>query len=364
MRALSSACRGTAEPSNRRSFTASDADARAEAEHRAWLDRYLPVEQAIMVDRERRRERRLELRAKRREERAREFGDVCEASEGLAARWHRGEFFTGEEFVHTLLRDGGYLAYLDWARRYSSERVDALRGAARRPLYYARENERRRALAAERRKVRRRMTENPCPTKEQILDAWLKVRESHEATIRFGGLIEDLECYLDNSLIRDEDGAIVGRCPGVKGWLKDNLPALWLRYTTVMRYKAAAKKLRQIAGLSDPTPVDRVLAPEGEAREDTGDCGTEGSPDVAVVRARAVWLEVAAGAGGSPTSLVARIDALVDPERVEDANMLREWRERYENEITVRTRKNWWRRLLKRVAGEALEKRLVGTMAG
>ena len=54
-----------------------------------------------------------------------------------------------------------------------------------------------------------------------------------------------------------------------------------------------------------------------------------------------------ASAGGSPTSLVARIDALVDPERVEDANMLREWRERYENEITVRTRKRWWRRLLK-----------------
>ena len=350
-----------------------DADARAEAEHQAWLDRYLPVEQAIMADRERRRERRLELRAKRREERARAFGDACEASEGLAVRWRNGEFLAGEEFVRTLLRDGGYLAYLDWARRYSSGRVDALRGSLWRPLYYARENERRRALAAERRKIRRRATENPCPTKEQILDAWLRVKESHEATIRFGGLIEDLECYLDNSLIRDEDGAIVGRCPGVKGWLKDNLPALWLRYTTVMRYKAAAKKLRQIVGISDPTPVDRVLAPEGAAVGDYGadDVASAGgkatgdgeggvkmhkneareTPDVAVVRARAVWLEVAAGAGGSPTSLVARIDALVDPERVEDANMLREWRERYECEITVRTRKKWWRRLLKRVAG-------------
>ena len=343
---------------------ASAADARAEAEHQAWLDRYLPVEQAIMADRERRRERRLELRAKRREERARAFGDACEASEGLAVRWRNGEFLAGEEFVRTLLRDGGYLAYLDWARRYSSGRVDALRGSLRRPLYYARENERRRALAAERRKIRRRSTENPCPTKEQILDAWLRVKESHEATVRFGGLIEDLECYLDNSLIRDGDGAIVGRSPGVKGWLKDNLPALWLRYTTVMRYKAAAKKLRQIAGLSDPVPVDRVLAPEGEAKEAAGDCGAEDAPGVAVVRARAVWLEVAAGAGGSPTSLVARIDALVDPERVEDTNMLREWRERYENEITVRTRVKWWRRLLKRVAGEAFEKRLVGTMAG
>ena len=364
---------------NQAETPACDADARAEAEHQAWLDRYLPVERAVMADRERRRERRLLLRAKRREERAREFGDLCEASDGMAARWRRGEFFPGEELVRTLIRDYGYLAYLGWARRYSSGRVDALRGALRRPLYYARENERRRALAAERRKVRRRTTENPCPTKEQILEAWLRVKESHEATVRFGGLIEDLECYLDNSLIRDGDGAIVGRCPGVKGWLKDNLPALWLRYTTVMRYKAAAKKLRQVVGLSDPTPVDRALAPEavdagaGAAEGSAGDYGAEdaaasaggvaadvaegagarlgragAAPDVAVVRARALWLEVAAGAGSSPTSLVARIDALVDPEGVEDANMLAGWKAKYENEITERMKLRWWQRMAPR----------------
>ena len=316
------------------------AEERAAAEHREWLARYLPVEQAVMADCERRRERRLELRAKRRADDARAFGDVCESSEGRSVCWRRGEFGPCEELVRFLARDSGYILYLDWMRRLSSGRVDALRGAMRRPLYYARENERRRALAAERRRIRRRTTENPCPTKEQILDAWLHVKDSHEATIRFGGLIEDLECYLDNSLVRDEGGAIVGRCPGVKGWLKDNVPALWLKYTTVMRYKAAAKKLRQLAGLSDPTPVDAVLVPA--AKE---------APDVAVVRARAVWLEVAASAGRSPTSLVARIDALVDPERVDDANMLREWRERYENEITVRTRKRWWRRLVGKIAG-------------
>jgi len=360
------------------------ADERAAAEHRAWLDRYLPVEQAIMADRERRRERRLELRAKRRAESARAFGDACEFSDGHAVRWRRGEFVPCEEFILSLARDTGYFLYVDWARRFSSGRVDALRGAMRRPLYYARENERRRALAAERRRIRRRTTENPCPTKEQILDAWLHVKDSHEATIRFGGLLEDLECYLDNSLIRNEEGAIVGRCPGVKGWLKDNVPALWLRYTTVMRYKAAAKKLRQLAGLSDPVPVDRVLAQQAKEDAPFRDYGADENisgkgdavgggeehakenvgkaketpdvkeiPDVAVVRARAVWLEVAASAGKSPTSLVARIDALVDPERVEDVNMLREWRERYESEITVRTRKRWWRRLLKIKASAA-----------
>jgi hypothetical protein len=36
-----------------------------------------------------------------------------------------------------------------------------------------------------------------------------------------------------------------------------------------------------------------------------------------------------------------------DPELVEAANMLAEWREKYQNEITVRTKKRWWRRMFK-----------------
>ena len=66
-----------------------------------------------------------------------------------------------------------------------------------------------------------------------------------------------------------------------------------------------------------------------------------------VVRAAAIWREVSDSAGKSATALIARIDALVDPEAVEDANMLREWREKYEREITVRTKSRWWRRLMK-----------------
>jgi len=46
-----------------------------------------------------------------------------------------------------------------------------------------------------------------------------------------------------------------------------------------------------------------------------------------------------------------RLDALTDPERVEDANMLAAWREKYANEITERTKRRWWRRLAK-VVGE------------
>jgi len=67
------------------------------------------------------------------------------------------------------------------------------------------------------------------------------------------------------------------------------------------------------------------------------------------VRARAVWGEVVGGIGRSATALMARLDALTDPGRVEDANMLAAWREKYANEITERTKKRWWRRLLRAV---------------
>ena len=45
-------------------------------------------------------------------------------------------------------------------------------------------------------------------------------------------------------------------------------------------------------------------------------------PELAIVRTRAVWLEVVKDVRGSPTALMERLEALTDPERVEDASML------------------------------------------
>ena len=41
---------------------------------------------------------------------------------------------------------------------------------------------------------------------------------SEPAAVRFGSRMHDLECYVDNSLLHDEAGAIVGRRGGVKAW--------------------------------------------------------------------------------------------------------------------------------------------------
>ena len=292
------------------------------------------------------------------------------------------------EIIDWVFREENCWLYFKLRHALCSRRVARLKAAERRPRYYESENERRRALAAERRKIRARTTTNECPTREMILEAWNRRKDSHEAAIRFGSILEDLECYLDNSLRRDEYGVIVGRNPGVKGWLCDNIPEILDKYTTAMRYKAAAKKLKQVAELSDPMPADVVLprgatvsvaraaqtaaadgqegsdkrdygadevvvcrgGGDGEAVDECGDAvegrGEGEVPELAVVRARAIWLEIVDGIGQSVTALMRRLDALTDPERVEDANMLAAWREKYMNEITVRTRKKWWRRLV------------------
>ncbi len=76
----------------------------------------------------------------------------------------------------------------------------------------------------------------------------------------FGSMLEDLEAYVDNSLVRDPDGTIVGRNGGIKQWLRENCAELGKRYHTVMRYKALAKRFKQAIDLEDPVPVAYAIA--------------------------------------------------------------------------------------------------------
>lgn len=144
-------------------------------------------------------------------------------------------------------------------RRGLTEEIARLQRKVYRPRYYARENARRRALAAERRKIRRRTTTNPCPTPDELRAAFARRGESAEAKLRLGGMLEDLECYVDNTLIYDEHLQIVGRRGGVRGWLQRVVPDLAPHYKTLMAYKALAKRLRQGTGISDPLPTDAFL---------------------------------------------------------------------------------------------------------
>ncbi len=132
----------------------------------------------------------------------------------------------------------------------------------RRPVYYARETARRHALLDERRKIRRRATTASRPTPEEIRAAWEARRTSKTARIRLGGMLHDLECYVDNRLRIDANGNIVGRNRGIKGWIKDNLHDLLPHYKALMYYKELAMKLRQATGIHDPTPTSELLPAE------------------------------------------------------------------------------------------------------
>ena len=142
----------------------------------------------------------------------------------------------------------------------------------RRPTYYAAENARRQELARERRKIRKRTTINRAPTPEALRSQWARVKKSPRDMLIFGSMLEDLEAYVDNSLVRDEEGQIVGRKGGIKEWLRDNCPELWAKYSSVMRFKAMAKKFKQVVALEDPYPITMALCPteppEGWTAED------------------------------------------------------------------------------------------------
>lgn len=154
-------------------------------------------------------------------------------------------------------------------RRGLSAQVARLQRKSYRSRYYAKENARRRKLAAERRKVTARTTTNPCPKPTEIRMALARAEESTEAKVRLGSLLEDLACYVDSRLRYDADGNIVGRNGGIKAWLAENIPDLFPRYKTLMRYKALAKRLRQAADLRDPVPADAIFEAGEKERDET-----------------------------------------------------------------------------------------------
>ncbi len=144
-------------------------------------------------------------------------------------------------------------------RRERKEQIQAQLRRIQRPIYYAREKRRRQELAIERRKIRRRSTTAPMPTPSDVRAAWAARKESKARMILLGGMLQDLECYVDRRLFFDDAGNIVRRAGGIRGWLRENLPELAPHYKTLMRYKAMAIKLRQATGLHDPTPTSALL---------------------------------------------------------------------------------------------------------
>ena len=156
-------------------------------------------------------------------------------------------------FMYSLLMGGSFAIWV--MRRQIDKHIRRLK----RPGYYEEELARRKQLAKERRKLRRRRTLNPCPTPDALMDAFAKAKDSPADMIRFGSLLEDLECHVDNSIMFDEFGNVAGRKGGIRQYLAGNAPELSKRYKTVMRYKALSKKFRQALGAKDPVSASMLL---------------------------------------------------------------------------------------------------------
>ena len=114
----------------------------------------------------------------------------------------------------------------------------------------------------ERRKLCARSTLAVRPTATDIRVAWAFARESHAKMLHLGGLLHDLECFLQNELQViwiNRRPKIVGRSEGIRGWLRENCPELIGKYKTLMRYKALARRFRQATEVADPVPTSAIL---------------------------------------------------------------------------------------------------------
>jgi len=78
---------------------------------------------------------------------------------------------------------------------------------------------------------------------EGLCRQWDKVHDSTEEMVRFGEMMVELDDYVDNSFIFNASGDIIGRHPGMKGFLEEECGHVG--YSTAIRYRLLAMKARE-----------------------------------------------------------------------------------------------------------------------
>lgn len=150
-----------------------------------------------------------------------------------------------------------------WLRRRSAAWLrwaDAARRAAARGAPIPPEPGSRRTGAPIRRLCRSSV--NPMPDVETLVEAYRAARGRGRVAekIRCGSLLLDAEAGVDSSLVRTETGEIIGRNPGLRGWIGSQAPWLLDHYVSLMQYRRLAQAFRDAHGLRDPHPASLLLA--------------------------------------------------------------------------------------------------------
>ncbi len=99
------------------------------------------------------------------------------------------------------------------------------------------------------------------PTPADLSAPWAAQPRTLRDRLRLGSRLADLDPTLDHTISRRtlSNGKTVFRARpgGVKGWLEDRRVAI--PYTTAMRYKKLAQRLRQILSLDDRLPLEWLI---------------------------------------------------------------------------------------------------------
>ena len=136
----------------------------------------------------------------------------------------------------------------------------------------------------------------PAPSPEALLSQYEKARGRGrvEEKIRLGSMLLDLEAAVDNGPIRNGEGVIVGRNPGLLGWLRANCRELAPHYAALQNCRRMAHAFRLRHGVGDPMPAELLLTPS-PAEEARLPAQTAGALAVAREKARR-WLKEWGGA--------------------------------------------------------------------
>ena len=130
------------------------------------------------------------------------------------------------------------------------------------------------------------------PTAEEIVEEWDTDPRTLCGRLRIGSRLADLEPTLDSRFVfkKARNGArhICARQPGMKGWMKKNVPGV--KYSTAMHYKKLATRLRQLVGLDARVPLEWLLPESGEG--DEGLAGLTDGEREAVARAKSKLLRL------------------------------------------------------------------------
>lgn len=100
------------------------------------------------------------------------------------------------------------------------------------------------------------------PTPEELSADWNEHPRALATCLRIGSRLADLDPTLDRTFVRrtlpSGKTVIKARKGGMKGWLSDH--RVHVTYSTVMRYKKLAQRLRQVLSLDDRIPLEWLLS--------------------------------------------------------------------------------------------------------